>query len=236
MITNNHINEKYNKLTIIAIDGKYKNRKIKYKCQCDCGNITYSDISSLKNGNTKSCGCLKSGYIKNLNKKHNESKTRLYRIWVGIKNRCYNPKAYSYKNYGGRGITMCDEWKNNYENFREWANKNGYQDYLSIERKNYNGNYCPENCEWATAYVQSNNTRRNRFLTINGITRTISQWANESNISSHTIRRRIKKGITGHHLIMPSYTYSVGRKPKEQVEELPVKIVGVAVERRSKIN
>lgn len=234
---NDLIGQKFWNLTIIERVGTYKNRKIKYKCQCDCGNITYSDITSLKTGNTKSCGCIKSKFIENLNKTHNESKTRLYKIWIGIKKRCYNPNCHSYHYYGKKGITMDNNWKKNFNSFKEWAINNGYDETLSIDRIDFNGNYEPNNCRWTNSKIQNNNSSHNNNLTINGITKSITTWAEENNINVETIRRRIKKGLKNTELIAPSYTYSNGRKriTREQIINIPVKIIGIAREKRTRL-
>jgi len=151
---------KYNKLTVIklhhktqkyTIDGKKKGHQYFWLCKCDCGNETIIPTSNLRKGLIKSCGCLK--YT------HHLSNTRLYRIYIGMKTRCYNSKSLSYKDYGGRGITICQEWLDDFMNFYNWAKDNGYSDNLSIDRINVNGNYEPSNCRWATQEEQSNNTR-----------------------------------------------------------------------------
>lgn len=118
---------------------------------------------------------------------------RLYRIWVSMKNRCQNPNNYSYHNYGGRGITVCKEWQH-YESFAEWALSHGYTDELLIERNDNNGPYCPENCRWATRKEQNCNTRQNHWLTYDGRTMTISQWAEATGLSQSAIFCRIQKG------------------------------------------
>jgi hypothetical protein len=126
---------------------------------------------------------------------------RIYRIWAGMKDRCYNKNRSKYKRYGARGIVVCEEWKNNFMNFYNWAISNGYQDNLSIDRKDNDGNYEPDNCRWITNKEQCNNTSINRFITINNKTQTLSQWAREVNIRIETIEARLKKGLEGEDLI-----------------------------------
>ena len=131
-----------------------------FECLCACGNITYVEYGNLKNNLSTSCGC----YRKEVNHgiaTHGLSKTRLYRIWAGMKDRCYNPKNKNYMYYGEQGVIVSEEWHNDFMKFREWAINNGYKEDLSIDRINPFGNYEPSNCRWATAKEQANNKRSN---------------------------------------------------------------------------
>lgn len=162
---------------------------VMWLCKCDCGNDKVVARSALVKGETRSCGCLKG-------ESHGMSNTRLNEIWAGMKRRCNDPQRDDYKNYGARGISVCDEWQNSFVAFSNWALANGYNDTLTIERMDVNGDYEPENCIWATKEEQANNKRNNHFLTFNGETKTISQWSKELNISDNTIRNRINRGLT----------------------------------------
>lgn len=168
-------------------------------CMCDCGNETIVASWNLKTGNTSSCGCLWRCVVpannKELNTRHGESHSKLHRTWCNMRYRCYNPNCKSYKNYGGRGITICDEWSS-YESFRTWALENGFADGLSIDRIDVNGNYEPSNCRWVSDKVQHNNTRKNHHLTMNGETHTIQEWSEITGIKWTTINARIKAGWT----------------------------------------
>lgn len=125
---------------------------------------------------------------------HGDCNTRLYYIWQDMLNRCRNKNNHNYHNYGGRGIEVCDEWKS-YINFKEWAISNGYENNLTLDRVNTNGNYCPENCKWSTIQEQENNRRNNHLITAFNKTQTLSQWSRESGIKITTLRARLMRGI-----------------------------------------
>ena len=124
---------------------------------------------------------------------HRMSYTRLYRIWADMKNRCLNPNLSKYRRYGGRGIQVCDEWLNDFQAFCDWSMANGYREDLTIDRIDNDGNYCPENCRWATQTVQQNNKSSNHLLTYDGQTFTITEWATRMNIHKDTLMDRIYK-------------------------------------------
>ncbi len=168
--------QKFGRLTAIKPDGRYSSGNIKWLCLCDCGKYTHSDSSKLIKGGVKSCGCYASERMTKINTKHNGFGTRLYEIWRQMHRRCYGENTKSYKHYGGRGISVCEEWKE-FETFKEWALKNGYSEDLTIDRIDVDGNYCPENCRWATMKEQANNKRNNHFVVCFGERKTISEWA-----------------------------------------------------------
>ena len=187
----NYTNKKFGKLTVIKITNKRaKNRGVICECACDCGNIIEVPLSNLKSGNTKSCGCIKCKHGMNRRNIYN----KIYKTWIDMKSRCYNKNVKSYKDYGARKISVCEEWKNDFMKFYNWAMKNGYKDNLSIDRINVNGNYEPSNCRWANKKIQANNTTRNHFITFNGVTLTLQQWSEKTGIKSSTIRARLKRG------------------------------------------
>ena len=182
--------EKYNRLTVIrTLEGR------KVLCRCECGNETIVFEDNLKRGHTRSCGCLKAEIIAaGAHTKHGGRHTRLYEIWRSMKQRCSNPNKINYERYGGRGISVCEEWKNSYQAFREWALSNGYRDDLSLDRIDNSGNYEPSNCRWETATAQSNNRRSNHTLTVNGETHTIAEWARITGINQGNILARVRLG------------------------------------------
>ena len=183
---------RFGKLTVIAKSKIKQGHHICWTCQCDCGKtVPLICGDNLKNGTVMSCGCLRRENRVRMNTKHGKSKTRLYRIWGGIHSRCFNTRRNEYEQYGGRGITVCDEWKSSFEAFYEWAMANGYADNLTIERKDVNGDYCPENCCWITNQEQQNNRRTTHLLTYNGETHSIKEWAKITGINYSTLRNRI---------------------------------------------
>ena len=190
--------ERYGKLIAIRYVGRSNSKQSLWLCKCDCGNETTVRLSNIRNGHTKSCGC---GEKENRNqfrnksvRKHQESYTRLYRIWIGIKNRCNNHNDDHWPIYGKRGISVCEEWNQQYEKFREWALANGYDDSLTIDRIDTNGNYEPGNCRWVSNADQQRNKRNNRYYTYHGKTQLIPAWAEEFGVTDSTIRSRIRRG------------------------------------------
>lgn len=191
---NNLIGNKYGRLTVIKDDGVINDKRY-YLCKCECGNQVSIRSDSLISGRTRSCGCLAVEAGEN-SRKHGMSNTRLYRIYRKMKERCYKKKSLKYYRYGARGITICDEWLNDFESFKNWALENGYQDTLSIDRINNDGNYEPANCRWATNKEQSNNTCRNRYLEYQGVIKTLTQWCELYNLNYNTVRGWLRKNKT----------------------------------------
>lgn len=164
-------------------------------CQCDCGNIVEVLGYSLKSGHTKSCGCLHEETLKTIAITHGDSYSKLYGVYISIIDRCYNPNNKRFKDYGGRGIIVCDEWKDSYLNFKKWAVFSGYKECLSIDRKNNDLGYSPSNCRWVTRIVQQNNMRKNHIVEYNGQSKTIAEWSRELNIKYDKLWKSIKKGL-----------------------------------------
>lgn len=139
--------------------------------------------------------------MNNYNFKHGYYKQRIYCTWLNMKQRCYYVKGKSFKNYGGRGITVCEAWKNNFIAFLDWSLANGYNDNLTLDRKDVNGNYEPENCRWITNQKQQLNRRNNHNLTYQEVTKTLSEWSKETGLAQKTIENRLKSGWDIHETL-----------------------------------
>lgn len=185
----------FGKLTALyeVQDGKPGQR---WFCQCECGEVTVVSASNLRSGDTKSCGCERIRKIVSFNTKHGQAKqgvkNREYLIWAGMLNRCYVPSNTSYPSYGGRGITVCDRWRD-FKAFIEDMGEAPSSNH-SIDRIDSNGNYSPDNCRWATRTEQARNTRTNRLLTYQGETLTMIEWAKRLGVSYHALFARLKNG------------------------------------------
>lgn len=188
-------NQKFGKLTVIEKCNKDKYHRNQWLCQCECGNKKIILEQSLLSGATKSCGCLQKNIVKNFAKlnftKHSQSKTRIYNIWCNIKSRCYNKNNNRYYCYGAKGITVCQEWRDNFSNFYNWAINNGYKENLTIDRIDVNSNYDPSNCRWVDYKTQANNKSNNHYITYNGETHSLSEWARIKNIKVSTLSMRL---------------------------------------------
>lgn len=183
--------ERYGKLTALESHYDRQRRATMWKCKCDCGNIVYVRANSLRHGRAKSCGCLRAE--SNIQKKttHGLAGTHLYAAWSSMKARCYNSNSHNYARYGARGIEVCDEWKNSFEEFGKWALAHGYQDGLSIDRIDNDGNYCPDNCRWVDTKAQNNNRGVSLMFTYNGKTQNLSLWCEELGIPYYRTWQRI---------------------------------------------
>ncbi len=173
-------------------------KKSYWLCECDCGNKAIVRKDSLESGHAKSCGCLAKEYRPIT---HGHSRDRLYSIWANMKQRCYNKNDENYKNYGGRGITVCNEWQD-YMLFRKWAYENGYDENAkrgecTLDRIDVNGNYEPSNCRWSDKDVQNYNKRETRKLLIDGKEMTLKDICDTYNIKMSTVRGRYQRYIKG---------------------------------------
>lgn len=192
------IGKRYGRLVVLDIDHyEYNSRGYKrtyLRCKCDCGNEKVIIAYSLSHGYTASCGCLNKESLSKTATKHGKSNTRIYHIYKDMLRRCNDPKRKTYPRYGGRGIKVCPEWEKSFEAFYEWSMANGYSDELTIDRKDNDKGYSPDNCRWVTYTVQANNTSWNTLYTYNGETHTIAEWARGFNIPYNTFNRRLFNG------------------------------------------
>lgn len=171
---------------------------VMWNCICDCGNKVTVRAKCLKNGSTKSCGCLAKELLSQRASIHHGFGTRLYSVWDSMRQRCFNPNNRAYNNYGGRGISVCKEWDNFIE-FKNWAYENGYIDSykrgeLTLDRIDVNKDYRPSNCRWIDMRKQSNNKRNTIYINYDGKTLSLSEWADETGIKYCTLWRRYKSG------------------------------------------
>ena len=189
--------QRFGRLVVLSFHHN-ENGKRYWLCLCDCGNKKIAHTSHLNFGLVKSCGCLADETRANnrlKKRKHGFShKERLYETWKNMKRRCCDPSNNRAKFYIEKGIKVCDEWMNDYSEFRQWALSHGYAETLTLDRINNDGDYCPENCRWATAKIQANNQSRNHLLTYNGETLTMSEWADKLGITYATINSRVQHG------------------------------------------
>lgn len=169
-----------------------------WECVCDCGSISLVQRSNITNGHTLSCGCLK----REKATKHGGSDTRLYRIWSHMRTRCNKEYDDGYHLYGGRGVSVCPEWES-FPAFLKWAKSNGYEDDLTLDRIDTNGDYEPSNCRWATVQEQNQNKRNSILITKDGVTKNLMDWAEELGIHHETIRGRIRMGWPEEDWLIP---------------------------------
>lgn len=185
----NIIGQRFGRLVVLENTNQKAHGSTVHKCVCDCGNIILVPNSYLTGGHTKSCGCLS----RETHTTHGKSDTRLYSIFSSMKRRCYLKTDLAYKDYGGRGITICDEWLDDFSTFYDWALSHGYTDNLTIDRIDVNGNYEPMNCRWIERGEQPKNTRRNIVISYCGETHILSDWSRKMGIPMTTLSRRYKQ-------------------------------------------
>lgn len=188
--------QRYGKLVVLEYAGRNVTGRPLWKCKCDCGNIHYSSTIDLRHGDTISCGCHKAKMVSEINKKHGCSKDVLYKRWKEMRGRCNNPHNAIYYRYGGRGIKVCKEWDdldNGFEQFKKWAEENGYSPELSIDRIDNNGNYEPSNCRWTDNTTQIRNRSITRKTIFRGEELTIRELADRYHVSYYCLYDRIMK-------------------------------------------
>ncbi len=199
---------RYGRFTVVRRVENSKSGCSRWLCRCDCGEERVHTAGALNYGEIQSCGCLGKESRLRSNTRHGGSKTKLYRVWHSMKDRCSLETCSAFKHYGGRGISVCEEWKD-YQVFHDWAMSSGYKEGLSIDRIDVNGNYEPSNCRWVSKDVQANNTTANKVLCHNGESRTMSEWAKILGISYSTLAKRLHDGWS----VEKALTTSVRRWP-----------------------
>lgn len=197
---------KYNRLLVL----EYKDRwggenRTRWKCKCDCGNIAYVLGKELRSGGTKSCGCLHADVMPEHNRKHKTthgmSDTRIYNIWNKMVERCTLIGGTKYDEYGGKGIKVHEEWRDNFVSFYEWSMDNGYEDKLTIDRIDNDGDYTPNNCRWVGWNTQARNRSNTILYEYNGVNKPLIEWAEILGIKSDTLYSRYKNGLRGKELL-----------------------------------
>lgn len=182
----------FGRLTVINRTENRRSKKVQWKCLCECGGTTITGTHELRSGNTKSCGCFGKEQLDSFRKTHEKFDTPEYDTWCHMKNRCYNPKDVGFKDYGGRGITICNKWRHDFLLFFNHIGPKPPGNY-SVERIDNNGNYEPGNVRWATPKEQTNNQRSNHNITFRGVTMTRAQWAEALGINKGTLSSRIRQ-------------------------------------------
>lgn len=191
------VGRRFVRLTVTQYIPGRRGVRAKWACQCDCGSNVFVDTYNLLTGKTKSCGC----YVRDESRKRNElrrllgwrRKTPEYAVWQTMKARCHNPDRKDYHRYGGRGVEVCKRWRDSFDAFYADMGPRPSSQH-SIERKDNDGNYEPENCVWATPHEQANNRSNNCNLDVNGVVKSLTQWGRDAGLSAQCIRWRLSAG------------------------------------------
>lgn len=192
--------KRFGNLVVITIAEKNPTypRDRNWKVLCDCGRETFVITGMLNSNRTHTCGLchFHTESLASKRRTHGRSHSKLYSVWKNMRSRCRNSKRNSYKNYGARGIDVCNDWYTSFESFASWAILSGYKEGLLIERINNNSNYCPVNCAWATVREQSLNRRTNRLIFYNNETKPLIEWAKIFKLNPNTVGARLNRGWT----------------------------------------
>lgn len=182
---------RFGRLIVLCEETIRQGGRVMWRCQCDCGQSSVVDGSALRNGNTSSCGCGRREVSANNAFKHGGVGSPTYSVWESMKKRCFDPRQKSYKDYGGRGIRVCDRWMSFIHFLADMGER---PSGMWIDRINNDKGYEPGNCRWATPAEQQRNRSNNKMLTLNGVTKTQSEWASDIGVSGATIHKRLKRG------------------------------------------
>ena len=185
---------RFGSLVVIGKLGRDNHNEMRWLCKCDCGNEHISTTNRLIKGITVRCKKCKDKKAGESNTKHQRSPIDLWYKYQNMKTRCYNPHYELYHRYGGRGITVCDEWKNSFVAFRDWALANGYKKGLTLDRRDNDGDYTPDNCRWATMTEQSNNRSTNKIITIDGESDTLANWVRRAGLKYSKVQSQLDAG------------------------------------------
>ena len=210
--------DKYGYLTIIREIEKIGKARV-VLCQCDCGSEKAFRLNQIVKGRVKSCGCRTREMIRQSRTTHGMPNKRLYNIWSNMRQRCSNPNSDDYPAYGGRSIAVCPEWLS-FEEFYRWGISTGYAPNLSLDRIDNGGNYCPDNCRWATPTEQARNSRRNRAFTFQGEKKLLIEWAEVTGIECSRIRARIDRLGWSIEKTLTTPIKSLGNTNKYMEEEI----------------
>ena len=198
--------KRYSSLIALRVAGKATSRDIKWLFRCDCGTEFEANGYYARSGKIINCPTCAAERSRTASVKHGLTGSPEFEIWTGMLTRCYNQKSTSFKNYGGRGIAICDRWKDSFENL--WADMGSRPSCIhSIERSDNDGDYEPENCFWATPKEQANNRRTSVKVTIDGITKNMGTWAREFGVQAPTASLRLKRGLQGMDLFRSAITH-----------------------------
>lgn len=189
--------KRYGRLTVLSRADNTKHGLARWVCRCDCGNTVTVIGNHLRRGDTLSCGCF---HNEGNHRTHGKSHSRVYGIWRNMLSRCENENGTGFEHYGGRGISVCEEWRN-FDSFYKWANESGYSDSLTIDRIDVNKGYYPDNCRWIPFDKQGLNKTNSVILSVNGISKTVSEWANELHACATTMYHRKKRGWSDDRII-----------------------------------
>ncbi|MEO8641870.1 hypothetical protein [Pseudomonas sp.] len=205
----------FHRLTVLAVRAEFKGGCYRHLCRCECGNEKMIGASNLELGKSKSCGCLSRETTSKRATTHGMSKRDEYQVWNRMWNRCTNPKIERYPQYGGRGISVCDEWKSFESFYADMGDKPSPSH--SIGRIDNNGNYCKANCRWETAKEQGANTSRSIFIEIDGVRLSVPEWADKLGMNQDVIRQRVHAGVSPGKLLA-----------KENLKEKVITVDGVS--------
>ncbi|PTE79287.1 hypothetical protein [Staphylococcus gallinarum] len=197
-IVKDMVGYRFNGCKVLKRNGVNKDNRAIWVCVCKCGNIFQATGKSIRNGHVKSCGCYRkkvTGKQGRKNKTHGDTNTRLYNIYRGMKQRCYYTNAQNYEKYGDKGIKICEEWLEDFSNFKRWSLKNGYGENLSIDRIDNNGNYEPDNCRWVDAKTQTRNRSITKRAIFQGELLTLGEISEITGMSFSKVHYMYKQGM-----------------------------------------